>query len=67
MNAKSQGRRRFLKLMGMGLGGTLAIGGLTGWWRSLFTSRRVNGGLPSRDSIYYPRDDAVRKKLAGRG
>ncbi|MFQ5872683.1 MAG: twin-arginine translocation signal domain-containing protein [Dehalococcoidia bacterium] len=77
MDAKAQGRRNFLKALGVGLGGALALGGLTGWWRyisgpkdrALFLFRRRSRatGPASEDSIFYPRDPEVRRKMSGSG
>lgn len=78
-NSTSEGarvRRRILAGIGIGLGGLLAFGGTFGVLRFftgsrnrsplLLRRRTVKPGLPSKDSIFYPRDPYVRSKLSER-
>ncbi|MEE9198617.1 MAG: hypothetical protein V3U26_02345 [Dehalococcoidia bacterium] len=77
IDAKSVERRNLLKAMGIGLGSVLALGGVAGWLRYLsgsknrpgflFRRRAYRPGLPSEDSIFYPRDPEVRERMVDRG
>lgn len=71
--SENENRRSFLKSLGFGLGGVLALGGFAGWLRYLSGSKggplflfrrnsKVTGPL-SKDSIFYPRDPEVRDKM----
>lgn len=72
---EASGRRKFLTALGMGLGGVLAFGGIAGFWRymsgskanSLLLLRRrsTRSQLPDQDSLFFPRDSHVRRRLAG--